>query len=509
MDNTYIAAYLRISDDDKDISSIKKESDSISNQRKILTDFIQSNNELSVYTIREFCDDGYSGVTLKRPAIQELLKEVQNNKVYGVIVKDFSRFGRNYIEVGDYIEQIFPLLNVRFISVLDNFDSFQHNQITGSIEVGFKALIHDLYSKDLSKKIKSVKQIHQKAGIYSGGGIPFGYLENEKGSKEFCIDVDIAPIIIEIFERVAGGQTTGKVAEELNKLNIPTPGVYKRKKGRTNYKLSNPKSNLWSASQVKVILENEVYTGTYVCHKAAMTQINGIKKLEAKEYLRFENSHPAIITKELFNAANKRRIQTRTRTIYSSDKSSFLLKGKVKCGYCGYSMNRIMKVKKPYFTCRMGSSCEKDVSIGVDRLENIVQKVIENYIQLYAEAEAEEKKIERYQVQIKKSIEDKKRLQYKIKSLNVKKIQLYKTYKDNYIDKYTYLERKKDVTEKLLKHIESLQIVEDKIEKLNLPNKIDLKVLDDKEKIELIKKLIGRIEVYDTKRVEIKWKVQK
>ena len=144
----YVAKYLRISDDDVDVGKGKDESGSISNQRDVLQYFINNHEELSKYPVREFLDDGYSGVNFNRPGVQNLLKEVKENKVACIVVKDLSRFGRNYLEVGDYIEQIFPFLGVRCIAITDNYDSFKNS---GGIEIGFKNLIHDMYSRDLSK----------------------------------------------------------------------------------------------------------------------------------------------------------------------------------------------------------------------------------------------------------------------------------------------------------------------------------------------------------------------
>jgi len=178
--NGYVAKYLRISDDDEDMGGRKTESDSIGNQRKVLDVYIKNHPELSQYPLREYLDDGFSGVNFHRPGIQGLLKEVRENRIACIVVKDLSRFGRNYIEVGDYIEQIFPFLGVRFISIADNFDSFKN---PAGIEIGLKNLIHDLYSRDLSKKIKSTKALMQKQGVYSGGGVPFGYIRDDGNGK--------------------------------------------------------------------------------------------------------------------------------------------------------------------------------------------------------------------------------------------------------------------------------------------------------------------------------------
>ena len=216
MDDRYIAGYMRISDDDEDLGEGKKESNSIENQRKLIESYVERHEELSLYPLKEFADDGVSGVNFNRPGVQRLLKEIKENRVQCVVVKDLSRFGRNYIEAGDYIEQIFPFLGVRFISIADNFDSFKN---PAGIEIGFKNLIHDLYSRDLSKKIKSTKALMQRQGVYSGGGVPFGYIRDDGNGKtaDFIPDPEAAQVVRQIFTLAADGNTTTKIADILNK----------------------------------------------------------------------------------------------------------------------------------------------------------------------------------------------------------------------------------------------------------------------------------------------------
>ncbi|GFI65263.1 hypothetical protein IMSAG185_00860 [Lachnospiraceae bacterium] len=187
---------------------------------------------MSQYKAREFIDDGVSGVNFHRPAVQRMLNEVRKGRVSCIVVKDLSRFGRNYIEVGDYIEQIFPFLGVRFISVSDHFDS-RKNAV--GIEIGFKNLIHDLYSRDLSEKVKSAVSIRQKQGSYNGGGIPYGYKLGEGKEGTFVPDGEAAEIVRRIFCMAAEGNTTFAIAARLNEEAIPTPGMYKKQHGGISY----------------------------------------------------------------------------------------------------------------------------------------------------------------------------------------------------------------------------------------------------------------------------------
>ena len=218
----YVAKYLRISDDDRDIDNIKEESISISNQRIVLQNFVNHHEELSMYPVKEFLDDGYSGVNFNRPGIKEVLREVREGNVYAIVVKDLSRFGRNYIEVGDYIEQIFPFMGVRFISISDNYDSFKNQ---AGIEIGLKNLIHDLYSRDLSKKIKSVKRLRQNEGVYNGGDVPYGYRRSNKKGENYCPDPMAAEVVKDIFRLALEGREPAYIAKYLNQKGICTPGV--------------------------------------------------------------------------------------------------------------------------------------------------------------------------------------------------------------------------------------------------------------------------------------------
>ena len=198
------AVYLRLSDDDSDLDSIKTESNSISGQRIIIRNFINNHPDLKNSIIKEYCDDGYSGINFKRPGIIKLLDDVKSGTVNCIIVKDLSRFGRNFIEVGNYLEQIFPVFNIRFIAVNDNYDSNIKSGCMSNIEIAFRNLMNEEYSKDISAKIKATKEIQKKQGLYINGIAPYGYKVKD---KQLVVDNYAAEIVRQIF----------KMAE--NKLN--------------------------------------------------------------------------------------------------------------------------------------------------------------------------------------------------------------------------------------------------------------------------------------------------
>ena len=177
MEKYFLAEYLRLSIEDGDVISddSKGESNSIHHQRALLTHYRDENNLCPGLSVMEFVDDGYSGTNFERPAVKEMLSFVRAGKIRCILVKDISRFGRNYLEVGDYIEQIFPFMGVRFIAVNDGYDSDDYIGTTGGIEVAFRSLLYDLYSKDLSVKMNSTLKIRRKRGDFIGPRAPFGY----------------------------------------------------------------------------------------------------------------------------------------------------------------------------------------------------------------------------------------------------------------------------------------------------------------------------------------------
>lgn len=250
--------------------------------------------------IREFVDDGFSGVNFERPGIQKLLLEVKSQHVACIVVKDFSRFGRNYIAVGDYIEQIFPFMGVRFISVADEYDS---NLRQPGIEEGLRNLLHDLYSRDLSKKIKTVKRLHQKQKHYTGGDVPYGYIRNPEKEPKLIPDPEASKVVKRIFKLASEGKRLGQIADILSEEKVPTKGVYKNQNGNQNYNIRNTRRALWINSEVKDIIENEVYIGRYICGKSTTIVPRVQRKNDEKDYIIFEDAQEPLVDEETFRLA--------------------------------------------------------------------------------------------------------------------------------------------------------------------------------------------------------------
>ena len=220
-----VGAYLRLS---KEEFNNEKESNSITNQKLIIDNYLKEHKEYKL--VDYYIDDGYSGTTFDRPQYKRMLKDIVEGKVDTIIVKDLSRFGRNHIESDNYIENILPGYNVRFISIIDEIDSFKNPKSVSSIEIPLKNLMNDEYARDISEKVKSTLRIKQLNGEFIGVTAPYGYLKNSKDKHKFIIDKEASYVVKKIFNMILLGNSRKEIAEHLNSKNILTPSLYKLSK---------------------------------------------------------------------------------------------------------------------------------------------------------------------------------------------------------------------------------------------------------------------------------------
>lgn len=345
-----IALYMRLSNED----DRNKESASIINQRNLLHDFIQNNSEFTGCKIIEFTDDGCSGTNFDRPAVKALLEQAKKGEINCIIVKDFSRFGRNFIEVGDFIEQVFPSLNVRFIAVNNNFDSKDYAACAGALDMAFRNLINELYSRDISKKVKSAKRTKMKNGDFMSGGAPFGYRKSSENKNKLEIDPAAAEYVRRVFSLCADGKSTNEIASVLNAEDIPTPLMYKRSIGnRRKWNIKGEK-NIWTNAAVLRVLRDERYTGNLVSGKREIKKIGSGKsvKVPQKDWIIIENTHEPIISKKLFNKARerlgKKREYAAQKPVLSADILNNIISG-IKCKEL-QNENENEKIKKAKIT---------------------------------------------------------------------------------------------------------------------------------------------------------------
>ena len=439
--------YLRLSREDGD----KEESDSITNQRELILEFLKSREDIRIHAVR--VDDGYSGVNFERPAFQQMLEDIKAGKVNCVVTKDLSRFGRNHIEVGKYIEKIFPYLGVRFIAINDNYDSLTNDAQTNNIIIPFKNLINDAYCRDISIKIRSNLEVKRKKGDFVGPFAPYGYQKSEEDKNKLEIDEEAAEVVRSIFQMYLQGSNAYKIAEKLNKKNILTPMDYKKENGSAFY--TGFKKNLesqWTHMHVLRILGNPVYTGTLVQGKETTPNYKVKKKVkrDQSKWSQVENTHEAIIPSvDFLNAQEQLKMDTRTGT---AKEKVYCLSGVVKCGDCGANMVRKTvpsgKRRFIYYVCGRHKG-NKDIcsshSINAEALEESVLKLLNHQISNVTDLGRILEKLDDAKIrqgEMVKRGRQAARKKEEIQKYNHLRLDLYEDYKDGLITKEEYVELK-------------------------------------------------------------------
>lgn len=329
-----VGLYIRLSreDDDKTL-----ESESITNQKSLLLQYVKENN-LRVYDI--YIDDGYSGTNFDRPDFNRLLNDIESGKINMVITKDMSRLGRDYIGTGNLIEKYFPEHNVRYIAVTDNIDTFldsSNNDIAP-----FKAIMNDMYAKDISKKIKSSLKAKMKEGKWVGGRTPFGYDQDKDNKNHLVVNEEQASVVKRIFDMCLEGLSFFKIAKQLTNEGVKTPAQYYNFEWKSNYNL---KYGEWHSKTIRDILTNRMYIGDMVQNRRSKInyKVKKIIRNNPKDYIIVENTHEAIIDKETFYEVQKRIPKNKGR---NEKKEIYLLDGLLYCGDCGHRISIQSRRKK-------------------------------------------------------------------------------------------------------------------------------------------------------------------
>lgn len=391
------AMYLRLSRDDSDVGevtdrggSIKSESNSIGNQRELIRAYIHDHDDIELFDI--YIDDGFSGSNFERPEFKRMINDMEAGKVNCIIVKDLSRFGRDYIESGRYIQKIFPSLGVRFIAITDHFDSFHADAGESGIVLPVKNFINDSYCRDISMKVKSQLEVKRKNGECISAFAPYGYKKAEYDKNQLVVDEYAAEIVKKIFSWKMEGLAVSAIAGKLNELGILSPKEYKKSVG-INFQsgFSGAGTSKWSGITVKRILTNEIYLGHLVQGKTEKINYK-LKKSVAKpetEWIRVENTHEAIISEDNFQIVqNLLLVDSRISPIL--EKNS-LFSGLLFCGDCGEQMirrvNRYKGKQKIYYICstkNRGEGCTRH-SILEDALASLVMEAVQKYANCFLE----------------------------------------------------------------------------------------------------------------------------
>lgn len=374
-------AYLRLSY----TTDRMEESDSITNQRKLIQDFVAAHPDIEL--VSERVDDGYSGVLFDRPAFLEMMDDIKAGKINCVIVKDLSRLGRDYIEANRYLQRIFPAFGVRFISINDNIDT--ENERSGDeLTVSIKNIINDTYSHDISVKTRSALKAKRERGDYVGACPVYGYQKDPENRNRLKVDEHSAGIVRDIYRRRIEGVSAKKIADELNHMGILSPLAFKISRG-----LPHPSGGFadspdakWSAQAVIRILQDETYTGVLVQGKQT-THNHKLKALvnnPASEWVRTENAHEAIISRRDFELVQKiSQLDTRTAP---DGESVYLFSGLLICGSCGGRMTRKIYSRNDkryvYYRCPAGkkNGCFHPVMVREDDLTACVLEGLQAHI---------------------------------------------------------------------------------------------------------------------------------
>lgn len=282
-----------------------------------------------------YIDDGYSGLDFQRPGVQQLLEDAASGRINVILVKDLSRFGRNYLAFGQYTDYFFPSIGCRFIAVNNGIDT--ENEAGSNDFMSLLNLFNEHYSLDLSRKVRAVKRSCAENGNFMGTHPPYGYLRDPADKHRFVIDSETAPIVRLIFSLRASGESYRGIAIRLNEQNVPSPGVlYYMRQGRSDPRETNRQ---WADTTVKSILENEAYIGNMVQGKYG-TRSYKTKKMEIKpkeEWIRVESTHEAIVPREIWDAVHTRS-DTGSRSRKPLDGIKSIFSGLVYCADCGFRM---------------------------------------------------------------------------------------------------------------------------------------------------------------------------
>lgn len=508
-----LAFYIRLSDEDYDLKkSGKSESNSVSNQRKLLLDHYQSHADLREYEIMEFCDDGFTGTNFDRPRFVEMMQLVRSRKINAIMVKDLSRFGRDNLEVGAYLELILPLFGTRFISVNDGFDSNDYIGTTGGIELALRNLINGLYSKDLSVKIRSANRTRNRRGEYWGGAAFYGYNVNPKDKHKLIIDSEAAGVVVRIFHECIGGSSASQIAKRLNDDGIFSPAKYKKIKGlQYNGRIVDEES-IWTATAVIRILKDERYTGKMVSHKRESDGLNTgkMRALPPEDWIVVPNTHEAIISQEIFDlskASRSARIKTINKNTAGNRADNLFV-----CGYCGRKLQKSYGSAVHLFCLKAGVSTDSPcagIHEPIEELQESVLKIVNVMARVLVDRLVEIKADVSHEISANQERIAETRTQ--IKRLQSGKLELYEEYRHGKIsrEKFMSVQKKRqlesDNLNAILANLEKMVgLLDQKFQRMEcLSSDAHEAQLVTSYQPEAIRRLVKQVRVYGARRIEI------
>lgn len=523
-----VGNYLRLS-----VDSDYTGSDSLENQRKLAQEFVSRYPDLNI--VREYVDDGKTGTDFSRPAFSRMIADLKVGIINCVIVKDLSRFGREYIEAGNYIEKVFPFLGVRFISIVDRYDSADINCSRELLLISLKNLMHEMYAKDISKKVGSTFRMKQEGGMfYRSATIPYGYQMNGSGTN-YIICEQTAPIVREIFSQYSQGISGYTICRWLYENHVQTPKQYAQ--SGNVYRQPEDELKSWHLSTIKRILENPVYIGSVIRHKSEQSFFAGKKAspVPVQEQIVIENNHEAIIDKQMFESVQKILNQTKEKRVESSCDRQLVIfernvfQGKLFCGSCRANMVRVgayrsvKGIKEQYkiFKCSTHRNhCDLCDTRGIaeDLLCDILYSTIQKQISLIKGIKKQIGKDIQYSFEenLKQTEWKKQKVINKRNLLEKEYMQMYSDYAEGSISQSAFLQYKSIYQEKMETYRQQENVCVKAEKRIKKCQTALQKLLSDWLRFQNTRKLtetmieicVDRIELFTDNRVEIKLKYQ-
>ena len=521
-DTYLVAMYLRLSqDDEKYDKDFKAESNSISNQRLQIQDYIDKNEEMKL--AKEYVDDGYSGINFERPAFKEMMEDVITGSINCIVVKDLSRFGRDYIDSGRYLQRVFPSLDIRFIALNDNYDSFTASETEKNLVIPFKNFINDNYCRDTSAKVRSVCKVKRKQGQFISNYAPYGYEKDEEDKHKIVIDKEVEDVVRKIFSMKLEGYSSYSIAKHLNDNGIPSPMEHKKAKGiRYKTGFSTKAVAKWDTPAVNRILTNEVYIGTLQQGKREKInyKLDKVVSKDKSDWIEIEDNHEAIIDPHDFEIVQKLlKCDIKAKTV---GEKADLFSGLIFCKDCNAQMTKKVdkrgKTPTIYYICssyNKGQDCSRH-SIKQEELKRTVLEMIRHYIQYLGEYESVSEKIKEMEVSYELFQKIDKRQEYTKKSkakFELLKSSLYQDLKEGIVAEEEFYDMREFYTNRI---VESELILEKqskeiaRLYKKSLGNQnflADIKKYQNIGTLErgLLVRLVDKIYVLEDKKIEIQF----
>ena len=515
-----VAIYLRLSqDDEKYDKGFKVESNSISNQRLQIKDFIDKNEDMEF--AGEYADDGYSGINFERPAFKKMMEDAITGSINCIIVKDLSRFGRDYIDSGRYLQRVFPSLDIRFIALNDNYDSFTASETEKNLVIPFKSFINDNYCRDTSAKVRSVCKVKRKQGQFISNYAPYGYEKDKEDRHKIVIDKEAEYVVQKIFSMKLEGYSSYSIAKHLNDNGIPSPMEHKKAKGiRYKTGFSTKAVPKWDTPAVNRILTNEVYIGTLQQGKREKLnyKLDKVVFKDKSDWIEIEDNHEAIIDTYDFEKVQK-LLKCDIKANKAGEKAD-LFSGLLFCKDCNSQMTKKVdkrgKTPNVYYICskyNKGKSCSRH-AVRQEELKAAVLEMVRHYISSLGKYESISEKIREMEVSYELFKKIDKRQEHTKKSkakFELLKSALYQDLKEGIISEEEFYGMREFYTNRIAESGLVLERQNKEIARLyqkSLGNKNFLSEIKKYRNITaldrgLLVRLVDKIYVLEGKRIEI------